>query len=519
MRNSCAIMSLPVSLRLTDRLAAIVGGGAVALRKARSLTDAGARLRIIAPQIDPQLRTLVEVSGGEIFERTFESGDLDGCVFVVVATDNDATNAAVITLAQLNGILCCDAVHPERGDVTMLATVRNDELTFTVDSGGSTPAFSLRLAEEIRAHFGPEYAATGRTLALMRDLAKVTIPAEQRAEVMRDLAHRDISVLANMSLHEAENAVEDAHNALHTPVSRVQASVVCATRGSALALTQTKMVAARLAQRGIATTLLQITTRGDTTVDRPIAAVGENVFVKELEHALADRRADYAVHSAKDLPSSLAAGFSLAAISQREDPRDAFCSEQYASLDALPLGARIGTSSPRRVAQLRRQRPDLVFADIRGNIDTRLRKLRDGEYDAIILAMAGLRRLGISATHTHAFAIDDLVPAVGQGALAIEIRADDSGLRHELFAAINDRDTALAVTCERAALAELQAGCNAPIGIHAVVTDTTIHVWAAALNSGGAIVRLQSVHEITTLEDAQAIGVRIAQDLTLARNA
>ncbi|MHB8462730.1 MAG: hydroxymethylbilane synthase, partial [Vulcanimicrobiaceae bacterium] len=237
-----------------------------------------------------------------------------------------------------------------------------------------------------------------------------------------------------------------------------------------------------------------------------------------LEQALADRRADYAVHSAKDLPSSLSAEFSLAAISRREDPRDAFCSERYAGFAALPIGARIGTSSPRRVAQLRHRRPDLVFCDIRGNIDTRLRKLRDGEFDAIVLAMAGLRRLGISATHTHAFAVDDLVPAVGQGALAIEIRSDDAALQRELFAAVNDRDTALAVTCERAALAELQAGCNAPIGIHAVVTESTAHVSASALTAHDTIVRLQSDHEVHTLEDARAVGVRIAQDLILARN-
>ena len=506
-------MSLPLSLRLTNRLAAIIGGGSVALRKAHALHEAGARIRVVAPEVHPEIRYLVELTGGELYDRPFEPGDLDDCAFVVVATNDEATNAAVVTLAHLNGILCCDAVQPERGDVTMLATVRVEDLTFTVDSGGGTPAFSQRIAKEIREHFGSEYAAASRTLSQMRKIVKATVPMEQRADVLRELANRDIELLARMTLSEAENAVEDVHNAFHEQTSRVNSSVICATRGSALALTQTKFVAARLALRGIATTLLQITTTGDAVVDRPIAAVGENVFIKELEIALEDRRADYAVHSAKDLPSTLSQGFSLAAISHREDPRDAFCSHRYRTFDDLPIGARVGTSSPRRVAQLRARRPDLLFEPIRGNIDTRLRKLRDGNFDAIILAMAGMLRLGIQAKYTQPFTIHELVPAVGQGALAIEVRSDDIRLSQELREAINDDLSERAVLCERAALAQLHAGCNAPIGIHAVVTGTTITVYAAALGPDAKILRKERSAQANSNVEAEHLGELLALEL------
>jgi len=282
---------------------------------------------------------------------------------------------------------------------------------------------------------------------------------------------------------------------------------------------QTRTIMARLAAGGIASTVLNITTRGDAVVDRSLAAIGgESLFVKELETALRDRRADYAVHSCKDLPSTLEAGFTIAAITEREDPRDAFCSERYPTLEAVPAGARIGTSSPRRRAQLQALRPDLVYDDIRGNVDTRLRKLRDGEYGAIVLACAGLRRLGIAATYTVPFDPDELTPAVGQGALAIETRADDPHAER-IRAALNDPRTNICVRAERAYLRTLRGGCQAPVGAHATLADNVLRISGviAALD-GSRIVRGSRYLDIAgwgpaDVAAAEALGAELATEL------
>ncbi len=284
-------------------------------------------------------------------------------------------------------------------------------------------------------------------------------------------------------------------------------------------MTQTRMVAARLAQRGIATTILNVSTTGDRVQDRPISELGSvNVWVKELEVALADKRADYAVHSCKDLPGMLAPGMRLAAISSREDPRDAFCSERYARFEDLPAGARVGTSSQRRRAQLHALRPDLRYDDLRGNVDTRLRKLRDGEYDAIVLAMAGLNRLGVRAAHTVPFDPQSLVPAVGQGALAVETLTDADALAADLHACINDPAAELCIEAERAALRMLRAGCSAPLGVHAYIDGETMIVDAAFGTSDGRLLRESLRERVTDLDAARALGERIAQRLERGRS-
>jgi hydroxymethylbilane synthase len=270
---------------------------------------------------------------------------------------------------------------------------------------------------------------------------------------------------------------------------------------------------AQLAAAGIASTVLNITTRGDAVQDRSLAAIGgDSLFVKELETALRERRADYAVHSCKDLPSTLPDEFTIAAITRREDPRDAFCSERYPNLAALPAGARVGTSSPRRRAQLHALRPDLVYDDIRGNVDTRLRKLRDGDYAAIVLASAGLRRLGIAATYTVPFDPAELTPAVGQGALAIETRRDDPGAAR-IEATLSDPVTNLCVRAERAYLRTLRGGCQAPVGAHATYADGVLRLSAviAALD-GSRVVRGSRFVELAALGSAE---IEIAEELAV----
>ena len=478
---------------------------------------AGLILHVVAPRVDARLRALVEATGGSATERAYEASDLRGCALALAATDRDEVNAAVVADARAANVLACDAIEPERGDFTMQATLRVGELTFTVDSGGSTPAFSKRLIGELREHFDASYDAAARTLARMRAYVRTVLDDDaRRGAVMRELDALPIAELAAMNPIAAEHRVEAAIEGLqHGDATALTATVRCASRASALAMTQTRMVAARLAERRIATTIVNVTTTGDRVQDRPIAAIGsENVWVKELEVALRDGRAHYAVHSCKDLPGALADDMSLAAISAREDARDAFCSERYARFEDLPPGAIVGTSSLRRRTQLQALRPDLRFEDIRGNVDTRLRKLRDGDYDAIVLAMAGLNRLNVRATHTVAFDPQTLVPAVAQGALAVEVLATNHDLARELRAAVNDDATERCVSAERAALRTLRAGCNAPLGIHARLDGTTMTLDAAyALGDPPRIVRERVVGDVGDVLAAEALGEGIARAL------
>jgi hydroxymethylbilane synthase len=239
------------------------------------------------------------------------------------------------------------------------------------------------------------------------------------------------------------------------------------SRGSQLALWQANHVAALLRAKGHTVEIEVIKTTGDKIASVALAKVGtKGMFTKEIEDALHEKRVDLAVHSLKDVPTDLADEFELAAIMKREDPRDAFISVNFSSLEELPRGAKVGTSSLRRQCQLKAMRPDLEVFPVRGNVDTRLRKLESGEYDAIILAAAGVLRLGLEANVRSRISADVMCPAVGQGALAIEIRRGDQHTK-TLLAFLNDADTRAAIDCERALLGSLGGGCQVPIGAYA----------------------------------------------------
>ena len=255
---------------------------------------------------------------------------------------------------------------------------------------------------------------------------------------------------------------------------------IIATRESRLALWQARHVRDLLRERfGMAVELLGMTTRGDQILDRALSKVGgKGLFVKELETALEDGRAHLAVHSLKDVPMELPAGFVLAAVLEREDPRDAFVSPRFGELQSLPLGACVGTSSLRRAAQLLAQRPDLRIEPLRGNLDTRLRKLDEGHYDAIVLAAAGLKRLGLGGRIRSLFDTDAMIPAAGQGALGIEVREDASALRGALSYMV-DRATWLATHAERAVSRALGGSCSVPLAAHATWRDDALHLVAA----------------------------------------
>ena len=286
-----------------------------------------------------------------------------------------------------------------------------------------------------------------------------------------------------------------------------------ATRKSALALWQAEYVKARLeqAQPGLVVTLVPMVSRGDKLLDSPLSKIGgKGLFVKELETALLENEADIAVHSMKDVPMDFPEGLGLYCICEREDPRDAFVSNTYASLDALPPGSVVGTSSLRRQAQLLTRRPDLQIRFLRGNVNTRLAKLDAGEYDAIILAAAGLIRLGFEHRISDSISVDDSLPAGGQGAVGIECRSADSEI-HALLAPLHHQDTATRVTAERALNKHLNGGCQVPIAGYAVLEGEQLWLRGLVGDPNGGL--LLSAEARAPRAAAQALGVQVAEDL------
>jgi hydroxymethylbilane synthase len=506
----------PVALSVRGRRALVVGGGAVSERKVRGLLDAHAEVVVVSPALTPGLKVLAQAGAIRWEAREYEPSDLAGAWLAFAATADPATNGAVVGAARTAGVLVNDASDGERGDFATPAVHRTGGLTVTVDSGGLSPSFTKRVRDELALQFDARYGRAAATLGALRDRVLIVVPLEQRAAVMQHFAERDIEDLAAMPSGAVEHEVERAAETLAGVVPRADRPLVCASRASRLAMQQSRTVMAALARGGFASTLLEVTTRGDAVQDRSIAAIGsDNVFVTELEVALRERRADYAVHSCKDLPSTLAGDMTLAAVTAREDPRDAYCSERYPSFEDLPPGARVGTSSPRRRAQLRALRPDLAYEDVRGNVDTRLRKLGDGAYDAIVLACAGLNRLGLSATYTVPFSVEVVTPPAGQGALAIETLAGE-GLALQLETLLGDAATTLAVRAERAFLRTLRGGCQAPIGCHATWAEGRFQVVGAiAAPDGSRIVRgrRDAALDPGDIASAEAIGTALAFEL------
>ena len=294
------------------------------------------------------------------------------------------------------------------------------------------------------------------------------------------------------------------------------------TRGSQLAHWQAEWVAGELRRHGHAVELIEIATRGDIDQARPVEEIGtRGVFTKAIQQALVAGNVDLAVHSLKDLPTEPVEGLVLAAVPERESAADVLvlrgerseergASGETGRLGALPDGARVGTGSLRRQAQLRHLRPDLRVADVRGNVDTRLRKLDEGQFEAIVLAEAGLRRLGLAGRVSQVLSLDDMLPAVGQGALGIECRANDDTTLAAV-ASLTHAVTFAAVTAERALLAHLRGGCMAPVGALGRVESDRLQLQAVVLSADGS--RRLVASETARVGDASALGVRVAEML------
>lgn len=286
-----------------------------------------------------------------------------------------------------------------------------------------------------------------------------------------------------------------------------------ATRKSPLALWQAEHVAERLRQLhpGLQTELVKMTTRGDKILDAPLAKVGgKGLFVKELEQGMLEGEADIAVHSMKDVPVEFPPGLHLAAILEREDPCDALVSKRYAGLAELPPRARIGTSSLRRQCQIKARFPDCEILMLRGNVNTRLAKLDAGEFDAVILAAAGLKRLGLAERITQRLDVADSLPAIGQGAIGIECRSGDARV-NELLQSLHDRDTSICVRAERALNARLQGGCQVPIAGFAELRGERLYLKGLVGRPDGSL--LIRAEQSASPEDAEALGTAVAEEL------
>ncbi|MDJ0333638.1 hydroxymethylbilane synthase [Salinibacterium sp. G-O1] len=284
------------------------------------------------------------------------------------------------------------------------------------------------------------------------------------------------------------------------------------TRGSTLALAQTNSMASALtAKTGVECEIVPISTEGDTSTESLSSLGGTGVFASALREALRDGRCDVVVHSLKDLPTAEEPGLSIGAVPKRVDARDALCARDGFTLDTLPEGARVGTGSPRRVAQLLARRPDLQVIDIRGNVDTRLRKVVDGELDAVVLAAAGLTRLGRLDAVTEYLGLDGWPTAPGQGALALEVRSGDE----KLVKALDHATSRIIVNAERQVLALLEAGCSAPLGAHGVIDDGMLFLSARVYSANGAD-RLTSSHALyvsDAKDPAGDVAARVAKEL------
>jgi hydroxymethylbilane synthase len=286
-----------------------------------------------------------------------------------------------------------------------------------------------------------------------------------------------------------------------------------ATRQSPLALWQAEHVSTRLRQAfpNIDTELVTMVTRGDKILDAPLSKVGgKGLFVKELEQGMLENRADIAVHSMKDVPVEFPQGLHLAVIMEREDPSDAFVSNHYRNLEEIPKNARIGTSSLRRQCQIKARFPDSEILSLRGNVNTRLAKLDAGEYDAIILASAGLKRLGLEQRITERLETQDSLPAMGQGAIGIECRDDDSDI-HQYLSVLHHDATHLCVTAERAMNARLNGGCQVPIAGFAEIISDRLHMRGLVGHPNGSV--LYRTEGSASLDQAEVLGIRLAEDL------
>jgi hydroxymethylbilane synthase len=481
----------PIFLRLTGIRCAVVGGGEVAAGKVRSLLDGGANVVVVAPQLCATLDSLVRSRQVEHLARSYEAGDLKGSVLAFGATDDRAVNEAVYAEATRRGLPVNVVDQPDLCTFYVPATLARGPIAVAISTHGTSPALARKLRERLEEAVPPEYGDLAELLGSLRAEVMAAFPSgrERQAKWGLVLESEVLSLLRSGKAEEARAAARQLLG-LEARAHRSSPAIVrIGTRGSALARAQAEAVAQRLKEMGVAAELVIIRTAGDRG-----ARIGEGsavgLFVREIEQALLRDEIDLAVHSLKDLPTGPREGLVVAAVPPREDPSDALITRTGQGLEKLRPESRVATSSPRRVAQLRAHRPDLAFVPVKGNVDTRLRKLKRGDFEALVLASAGLVRLGLQQVITERLDFDVCMPAPGQGALALQVREQDAELR-ALLEPLDHAPTRLAVEAERAFLGGVGTGCVVPAGALAVIDGNRL-VLKAVLDTGeGGLLRDQ----------------------------
>ena len=473
---------LPVGLDVRGKLCLVVGGGQVGYRKAQDLLAAGAVVKVVSPQFADEFKA----AGDELLllQKPFTPADLSGVFLVVAAAGDEKVNQQVYEQARNLGVLVNVVDDAARSDFIFPAVLSRGQFQIAVLTGGASPSLGQRVRDRLAEEFGTEYGEWAARLAEARPRVKRSVPdPRDRRQVFAALA--DEEVLAALR-SRGPAGFEEKLAMLLGRYGRLRVG----TRGSALALAQAETAARVLAAHGIGAGSEPVVIK--TSGDRGARFDTTGIFVREIENALLADEIDLAVHSLKDLPVAMPAGLCLAAVLPRDDPRDVLVSRDGKGLYALPTGARVGTSSVRRRAELKSIRPDLEVVELRGNVDTRLRKLAAGEVDAVVLAGAALVRLGWQDRITEWLPLRDFVPAPGQGALAIEARAG----WETLFSAVDDRPTRTAVEAERACLSALGGGCSLPLGVYGSVSGNVLYLQGlVASPDGNAVIRAEVAGE------------------------
>jgi len=508
----------PIFLNLRGKLCTVVGGGEVATRKASALLNAGALVRLVAPHRCPALSSLFRHPGMTFISRDYRPGDLQRSTLVFAATDDPEVNAAVAREAESRGIPVNVADDPAHCTFFLPAVVNREPICIAISTSGASPALARHLKDRIAEAVPSEYQDLARLLGRLRSevLQQPGAAEERRSAWQRVLDSEALSLLQRGEQAQAEAMARSLLGLGAPPPPRAEArpskvEIVVGTRGSKLALAQANSVAAMLRElpEVASVEVKTIRTAGDAG-RRANSGSAVGIFVKEIEQALLHGEVNLAVHSLKDLPTGDRPGLVLAAVPERADPHDALVTRTGVGLSGLPMCSKVATSSPRREAQLRTWRADLVFVPVRGNVDTRLRKLTGGEFDALVVAYAGLARLGLADRVSELIPFEVCLPAPGQGALALQVRADDRVML-ALVSQLDHEPTRLAVTAERSLLARLGAGCTVPAGALGTIEDGRL-ILRGVLADPAHGSMIQGQVEGTFLEP-ELLGIRLAEGL------
>lgn len=511
----------PVSLRLSGRPCLVVGAGEVAWRKARSLVEAGAAVTVAAPAAGAEIRAAAARGDVRLVEAAFEPHLLEGQVLCIAATDDKRVNAHVAEEARRRGVLVNVVDAPLLSDFDVPAVARRGRLQLAVSTQGESPLLAARLRDRLLADLGPEYGVltdiVGHVRRELLEAAGCGEAAEGDDRRGRLEAAVEAALGPEVALALKAGRPERAEALVRRAAGlRDEREWRVGCRGSELARRQAQLALEAMHRGSVERyRLVIIRTSGDAGAGLSPEGPGPvGAFTGELEKALAAGTIDFAVHSLKDLPTELSPGLVLAAVLTRGDPREALVSREGKTLAELPAGAVVGTSSTRREALVRRRRPDLVCRPLRGNVETRLRRLEDGDFDAIVLAAAGLERLGLTDRVTEFFDPTDFVPAAAQGFIAVECRAsDDEALA--AAAAAEDGSARLAAEAERAFLRRLGAGCHAPAGAYARLRpDGCLVIDGIALRPDGRqTVEGRAEAVVKDSGAAARLGAELAEDL------